>query len=167
MPRIIVRNEASNAGETHIALIEKVEPIFQKQISGGFIFVNMNDENTKTMGSGQHGVGVVNVDLSLDQAATDHADSCTLIGNLYCQNLTDRSGDTILLQSLAGGSDAIDDHANDGMVRTVDNGEGMNKDVFSGEMAQDFTQLAHTIIEEQAQLSDVGICVILFSLQHA
>jgi len=86
---------------------------------GSGIFVDMDNHHTKSVRPSQHRVGVVNVDLGLNQASADHPDSSAFVGYFHCEDRIDRSGDTMVGQDLVSGFNPVDDESDDGMVSAI------------------------------------------------
>ena len=80
----------------------------------------------------------MDVDLRLQQAAADHADPSSLIGNFHGDDGIDRGGHAMLEENLVRGGDSIDDEPDDGMIGAVHDGESVNENIFAGEVPENF-----------------------------
>ena len=86
---------------------------------GSRILIDMDDHHTKSVRPGQHRVGVVYVDLGLNQASADHPDTSTFVGHFHCEDRIDCSGNSMVGQDLVSGLDPVDDESDDGMVSAI------------------------------------------------
>jgi hypothetical protein len=120
----------------HVTFIEAIESVSLEQVESRVVLIDMHDQHTETVWSREHRICVVDVDLCLNEAAADHSNPCTLIGDLDGQDLVDGGGNSLFEKYLVRGLDPVDDQPDDGVVGTVHDREGVYEDVLAGQMTQ-------------------------------
>jgi len=131
-----MRRVGLDSCKPHITLVEAIETVPLEQVESCVVLIDMDDQHTEAVGSGEHRVCVVDVDLCLNEAAADHSNPRTLIGNLDGKDLADGCGHSLFEKYLVRCLDPVDNQPDDGVVGTVHYREGVYEDVLAGEVPQ-------------------------------